>query len=308
MLWFLMIETSKEGPLGSHGWCIVEEEEISKIFQMFHSGYMAEPDRKPGFLAQSATPFPMLQNLTAFCAGPPCPLLSERGRSSGAVIWYASFCCARVQMRCLTFPVVLYRCESWTMKEAEYWRVDSFELWCQRRLLKSPLYSSLEIKPVSSKGNQPWCSLEGLMLKLKLQYFGHLMRRTDSLEKTWRLGKVEGRRRRGWQRMRWLDGITDSVDRNLSRLREMACCSPWGHGESDTTERLKEKRAPDDTTGEEGIPHHPPETSMSAVTRKAGVGPCKAPGKVCPLIWSCQFPFLFPSSLGSCQDPWQENC
>ena len=94
-LWFLMIEISKEGPLESHGRCIVEE--VSKIFQMFHSGYMADPNRKPGFLAQSPTPFPILQNLTSFYVGPPCSLLTQQGKSSGAVILsHASFCCARV--------------------------------------------------------------------------------------------------------------------------------------------------------------------------------------------------------------------
>ena len=106
---------------------------------------------------------------------------------------------------------------------------------------------SKEIQLVHPKGNQSWCSLEGLILKLKLQYFGHLMQRTDSLEKTLMLGKIGGRRRSRWQRMKWLDGIIDSMDMNLSKLREivkdsLSCCSPWGHKESDMTERLNNTR------------------------------------------------------------------
>ena len=115
-------------------------------------------------------------------------------------------------IKAMVFPVVMYKSESWTIKKAEHLRIDAFELWCWRRLFESPL-DSKEIQPVNPKGNQSFeYSLERLMLKLKLQYFGHLVRRTDSFEKTMMLGKIEGRRRRGQQRMRWLDGITNSMD------------------------------------------------------------------------------------------------
>ena len=117
----------------------------------------------------------------------------------------------------MVFPVVMYGCESWTVKKAECRRIDAFELSCWRRLLRVP-WTARRSNQSILKEISPRCSLEGLMLKLKLQYFGHLMQRVDSLEKTLMLGGIEGRRRRGWQRMRWLDGITDLMDMSLSEL------------------------------------------------------------------------------------------
>ena len=119
----------------------------------------------------------------------------------------------------MVFPVVIYGCESWTVK-AECQRIDAFELWCCRILLRFP-WTARRSNQSILKEISPWCSLEGMMLKLKLQYFGHLMRRVDSLEKTLMLGGIGGRRRRGWQRVRWLDGFTDLMDMSLSELREM---------------------------------------------------------------------------------------
>ena len=123
-------------------------------------------------------------------------------------------------IKAMVFPVVIYGCESWTIKKAECRKIGAFELWCWRRLLRVS-WTARKSNQSILKEISPECSLKGLMFKLKLQYFGHLMWRTDSLEKTLMLGKIEGRRRRGQQRMRWLDGITDSVVMSLSRLREL---------------------------------------------------------------------------------------
>ena len=146
-------------------------------------------------------------------------------------------------VKVMVFPVVMHGCEIWTVKNAEHWRTDAFELWCWRRLLRVP-WTARRSNQSILKEISPLCSLEGLMLKLKLQYFGYLMRRVDSLEKTLMLGGIGGRRRRGQQRMRWLDGITDLMNMSLSKLGVgdgqggRACFDSWGCKESDTTEWL----------------------------------------------------------------------
>ena len=141
-------------------------------------------------------------------------------------------------VKAMVFPVAMYGCENWTVKKADRRRIDAFELWCWRRLLRVP-WTARRSSQSLLKEISPRCSLEGMMLKLKLQYFGHLMRRVGSLEKTLMLGGTGGRRRRGWQRMRWLDGIADLMDVSLSDGQGgLVCCNSWSCKESDTTERL----------------------------------------------------------------------
>ena len=146
-------------------------------------------------------------------------------------------------VKAMVFPVVMYGCKSWIRKKAEHQRIDAFEVWCWTRVLRVPWAARRSNQSILKEIN-PEISLEGMVLKLKPQYFGHLMRRVESLEKTLMLGGIGGRRKRGRQRMRWLDGITNSMDVSLSELwvgdgqGGLACCNSWGHKKSDMTERL----------------------------------------------------------------------
>ena len=191
----------------------VKVKSLSRVWLLatpWTAAYQAPPSM--GFARQeywSGVPLPSLDDIAASAKQSSATTCMERKSRKEGIYTYIQL---KVRLvKAVVFPVVVYRCESWTLKKAECWRIDAFELWCWRRLLRVPWTARRSNQSILNEIS-PGCSLERLMLKLKLQYFGHVMRRADSLEKTLVLGKIEGRRIRGWQRMRWLNGITDSMD------------------------------------------------------------------------------------------------